>query len=141
MKIQITQLAIIIGLGLTLAVSANAQMSQTYRANIPFDFYVGSKIMPSGEYEISRANPMSENGAIIVRNSKNCNTVVVQTVSQEKAERNTASKLLFDRFGGEYFLAKIDSAGMKAKFHQSRQQIRLGKLTKPQTEAVAITKK
>ena len=104
-----TMLLLVVALAfVTAVVSANAQSSSTARATIPFDFDAGGKTLPAGRYEVSaQANRhvvkiMARSGdgaAMALAND------IVRTNPTEK------SKLVFRRYGNQYFLAEIWHAG------------------------------
>ena len=107
-KIGLLAVIAIVGAG----ASAKAQ-SLEYRltANIPFDFTVSNKKLPAGEYWIGRAQ--QGNGDSVVRISSvdgHANisrlTNPVITVSPKRQAR-----LIFHRYGAEYFLFQIWPAG------------------------------
>jgi hypothetical protein len=50
--------------------SANAQLSNRIRAKIPFDFNVGEKKLPAGDYTFSRLSGFSDNKAMLVPSIK-----------------------------------------------------------------------
>ncbi len=73
------------------------------RADIDFDFYVGSKRLPKGEYNIESVN---DSGLIRVTNVKSGKSVNVLTI-RGKLTNKPKSKLGFRRYGEQYFLRKI----------------------------------
>lgn len=85
------------------------QASGPLKANIPFDFQVGNTMLPAGEYRLDQMNSIlllasadkSAHAAIAVRR---CETLK----EQEK------SKLVFHRYGSDYFLSTIWVAGDRA---------------------------
>ena len=93
-----------LALGLLLAASAHAQTA--LKVNIPFDFVVNGHNMSAGEYRVealgSAANAISINGA---------DKALALTFSCEGNEPASTSKLVFHRYGGEYFLAQVWTAG------------------------------
>jgi hypothetical protein len=98
----------LVGLGLLLAVSG-AQAQETHvKANIPFDFYVGKKIMPAGEYMVVSETPSN---AIVIRSddSKAVSLALTYTCSSFKPSATT--KLVFHTLAGRYFLSQIWAEG------------------------------
>ena len=75
------------------------------RANVPFDFWVGQKLLPAGDYTISH----TASGAIIIseleRKARSTATFLAGTVS--RPESQGAGLLEFNRYGNTYFLQKI----------------------------------
>ena len=80
--------------------SASAQ-NRAVQANIPFDFTVGNKLLPSGTYRVIVESPHT----IEILNSKHRPEVLsVAFAADEKSKNNV---LIFDRYGNQYFLSKI----------------------------------
>jgi hypothetical protein len=78
---------------------ANAQ-EPTLKANIPFDFTVGNTSMPAGEYTIT--SPFEE--VLLLRSGGHSASIVT---SKDYAESESGSKLVFDRYGNQYFLHEV----------------------------------
>jgi hypothetical protein len=70
------------------------------KANIPFDFTVGNTWMPAGEYTIS--SPTRE-----VLTLKSAQHIVSIVTSQSYNESASGSKLVFDKYGDQYFLHEV----------------------------------
>ena len=98
---------------MTVLISATGAYAQSYvKANVPFEFKVGSAQLPAGTYEIKVDNASA--GAIMIRNGQT-NAGAMATARRE-SPRNTSAKLVFDHVGDQYFLAEVwrssDSEGM-----------------------------
>ena len=100
MKRYLTSL---LALGLLLAASAHAQ---TLKANIPFDFVVNGHNMSAGEYRVESLG--NGGNAIALRGADNA---LALTFACSTGEPATTSKLIFNRYGAEYFLAQVWTAG------------------------------
>lgn len=99
----------IAGLLVTLAVgAASAQSTVTAKASIPFDFIIGNKMLPAGDYElVSNVVP----GTLVIRSSEQkvgMFTLVHDCNARAEQEK---SKLLFNRYGSSYFLSQMWIAG------------------------------
>ena len=81
--------------------SAIAQGSNI-KANIPFDFTVGNTWMPAGEYTIS--SPLRE---IIEVRSADLSRIAELVSSPSHNESRSGSKLVFDKYGDQYFLRHV----------------------------------
>jgi hypothetical protein len=108
-----TMLALIVALALaTAVVSANAQSSSTV-TNIPFEFVVGDKAMPSGKYIASTAS--SDGRVLLIQSYDLKKSVVRLTNSIQPKGSKTNACLVFHRYGDRYFLAEVwsgaDSTG------------------------------
>jgi hypothetical protein len=83
---------------------ASAQLDrQAVKANIPFDFIAGSASMPAGEY---RVTVVSDLGTLSVIGGSADMTLVNSHAVQANAAAAT-TKLIFRRYGDQYFLYRI----------------------------------
>lgn len=108
--VQITFLAVIAtmsGVG-----SAHGQsLSNSVRIKVPFDFTVGDKKFPTGEYSITRAQPSS--GDLLLRISSvqgNRNTFRLTSGVATSAAKDSDT-LVFHQYGDQYFLSQVWTAG------------------------------
>ncbi len=95
-----------------LVVTAVPLMAQTIRltANIPFEFAVGEKIMPAGEY-------FTWNGSgagMLMLQDYAAHAAVLSTAQRETVNvtKDPASntRLVFNRYGNRYFLSQVVNA-------------------------------
>src|SRR5215471_17528914 len=109
--IQIGLLAVIAMV--TAAGSAQGQvLGYKIRANIPFDFIVGDKNLPAGEYLIGRARQDSD--VLVIRGVKgNANAFRSTSPVNTEALKDEAT-LVFHRYGDQYFLSEVWPAGANA---------------------------
>lgn len=96
-------------LGLVLAAaSAQAQTIQV-KAAVPFNFIVKAATLPAGDYMIQS---LSVGGsALAIRSLDQEAQTVVLANSCASLDPSDKTKLVFRRYGGEYFLAEIWVAG------------------------------
>jgi len=110
-----TMLMLLVALALaTAVVSANAQSSNRVLSNIPFEFIVGDKTFPAGEYTVRTANEQGNALAIQSRDGKN-SAVRLSAPTEEMKDKRYA-RLVFHRYGQNYFLAEVwngESTGRK----------------------------
>jgi hypothetical protein len=103
----------------SMAVAAEAQNNGRTRmtARIPFEFSVGDKTMPAGNYTVSQINPASDRVVLQLRNQDGDATAMLQ-MNAVTGEAPETAKLVFRRYGSQYFFAEawIDglSAGLQA---------------------------
>jgi hypothetical protein len=76
-------------------------------ANVPFDFRSGSELMPAGRYDIQKLS----NNVVIVRGTNQSRSQMLVVYSAETFKPSDHSKLLFHRYGNQYFLYQIWSSG------------------------------
>jgi hypothetical protein len=94
----------------TAVVSANAQ-SNPIKANIPFEFIVGDKTLPAGEYTVK---PATSGGALAIQNADGKGNVVRMTGPTEQKTRGRA-RMVFHRYGHNYFLAEVWDIGTNGR--------------------------
>ena len=107
----LTKLGLLVAMAMFTAVgSAQGQtLGNTIRANIPFDFTVADKQLPAGQYSIGRSQPTVGDLILAISNSDgraNAITIPVQTM-----EPQNATKLIFHRYGDQYFLYQVWRVG------------------------------
>lgn len=85
-----------------VAVTAQAQ-SSLLTANIPFDFQAGQVRMEAGEYRVSQPGPQ---GLIRIHRPMGTPSVFLVTSAKSPGSSNDC-KLVFHRYGDEYFLAEV----------------------------------
>jgi hypothetical protein len=92
--------------------SAHAQ-SLTYRvkANIPFDFIVGDKTLPAGEYFVSRTRQFSGDDALTISTLDGRALAVRLTFGVEALTPKKQGFLIFHRYGNQHFLFQVWPAG------------------------------
>lgn len=115
MKRQVVQALIKFGLLAVMAMftgvgSTQAQsLADTIKANIPFDFTVGDRQLPAGQYSIDRAQTNVWDLVLAISNSDG--RVNAMTTPVQSFEPQSATKLVFHRYGDQYFLYQIWPAG------------------------------
>ena len=89
---------------MSLLLTATGAFAQSYvKANVPFDFKVGSAQLPAGSYDIKVDDTSS--AAIVIRNGET--SASAMSTAWHESARNTSPKLVFHRVGNQYFLAEI----------------------------------
>ncbi len=109
-----TMLMLVVVLALaTAAVSANAQSASKVVADIPFEFSVGYKTMPAGEYIVRSI--LSAGDALMIQSADAKVSALRQTEATAQMKNNNHARLVFHRYGERYFLAEVwngtDSSG------------------------------
>ena len=109
---RLTMLSLVSMFTLCAAVaSANAQLSYPVRAKIPFDFSMGNKKLPAGEYTFSRLSEFSDSKIMLVGSVGAGTRVLQSTFPVEVLTPKNDSTLVFHKYGDQYFLEQIWSAG------------------------------
>jgi hypothetical protein len=124
---------------LAAAVSISAQGSQRLLVNIPFGFHVGGSMLPSGEYTVdSEASP----NVVRLRSADNKSSVMIIANSVQTAKTSDQGKLIFHKYGDEYFLSQIWGAGstIGRELRKSRRELEVAANTRRGIEPVLARK-
>ena len=109
----------------TAVVSANAQSANKVVADIPFEFSVGYKTMPAGEYMVRSL--LSSGDALMIQSADAKLSALRQTEATAQMKTNNHSRLVFHRYGDHYFLAEVwngvDAAGRQLFKSQEEREI------------------
>jgi hypothetical protein len=131
-------------IALALLVSVPITQAQAReRANVPFDYSLNQKTMPAGSYEISSVG----GSTLAVRNLKTGNASLViesMRVQASQAAGTPHAKLVFRKYGDQYFLAEIwdgqSNTGIALHESKREQELKLARDTN-QPELVVIAMK
>jgi hypothetical protein len=113
-----TVIAMMVLIG-SVVVAAQAQSSgRTHlRVNIPFQFNVGNKLMPAGEYVVRSVSYDSSNVVLKIENRDGEAKAMLMTRTIDGKAQNSA-KLIFNRYGSQYFFGQLwvdgDGDGLQA---------------------------
>ena len=89
--------------------SAHGQsLSDHIRAKIPFDFVVGNKKLPAGEYFIGNVQSTSDGVLAIGTRNSVANTL---TIPVQIGTPTDTTKLIFHPYGDQYFLFQVWQVG------------------------------
>ncbi|HUJ94208.1 MAG TPA: hypothetical protein VLW84_03010 [Terriglobales bacterium] len=100
---------VLLGLGLLLAATSAFSQTVVSKAKIPFDFIVAGKTLPAGEYAIQKLE-LAES-TLAIRSSDLRTQMMAQSNRCEALNAPSEGKLVFHKYGEQYFLAQIWSAG------------------------------
>jgi hypothetical protein len=125
-------------LTLLTAAGAFAQSHTAMYADIPFEFRVGTTILPAGHYDV---RPQENPGVVLLRcHECKAGTVIVTDVADSKKTPEKGS-LVFNRYDKIYFLSAIwtpgESRGRELRKSKSEREYARGSLTIPPV-AVAL---
>ncbi|HZE69665.1 MAG TPA: hypothetical protein VE135_09095 [Pyrinomonadaceae bacterium] len=108
MKKQPLKTLAILGLLLTLtAISVSAQSER--RINIPFNFIVRQKTLPHGEYTVEAKKNFDK--VWLIQSTDNSTCVLVITMPVQASKTPGETKLVFHKYGDQYFLSQIWTTG------------------------------
>jgi hypothetical protein len=99
--------------GALLTVSASAGTSRSLVVQIPFDFHIAGKTLPAGQYLVERSTQASAEGLSLRSVDKNVGVFVLTSTVQAN-ERQSDSRLVFNRYQDKYFLSQFWASGEAA---------------------------
>ena len=133
---QVYRALVVIGLFGVLAAPVIQAQSNTLVANIPFEFNVGKAVLPSGEYCIKPVNPST----LMIQSKQGHQAAMAITIGVSSHKGGDTGKLVFNRYGTQYFLSKVWRPGETTgrELLKSRVEIEVAKnVSKPQGTVVA----
>jgi hypothetical protein len=113
MKKQFAMIGLLVVMTMmTAGTAANAQSLQyKMTAKIPFEFTVANKKLPAGEYSVRRAQQTSGDLVLQIDSKDGRESISRLTIPVNTLEPTNESRLVFHRYGDEYFLFEIWPAG------------------------------
>ncbi len=128
----ITMLSLLLVLA---AVSVNAQQlsENSIAVNIPFAFAVDDTKLPAGNYTLQRIALTSSYDRLVIQSADGLgDTHIVMTSPNRTSEVQKQSRLVFNRYGDQYFLSQVWMAGSDTgrDLFQSRNERNLAKESK-----------
>ena len=114
-------LTLLVAVAFVTAVAPAKGQSVALRANVPFEFSVGDKPLASGVYRVTR---ISHDAMTIAGREDSAIRLSIAIESNKVQEQG---KLVFHRYGENYFLAEVWTAGDKTgrKLLKSKQERRI----------------
>jgi hypothetical protein len=103
MKRQLLILIAIIAFATVSTTSSFAQTGRTVKADIKFDFQIGKRIYPAGKYRIE----LIGDKILRIRSVGGVNKQQLIAAGQSNAGTRQTPKLVFQKYGANYFLTKI----------------------------------
>lgn len=95
-------------LGALALPAAFGQISARLVADIPFDFVVSNQRMPAGEYSISQPH----SAIVVLHSADHKSTASVITNGKQASKTPSTGKVVFKRYGDQYFLSSVWTPGM-----------------------------
>ena len=96
-----------LAMSLALLMSAAAQAQTTHLTiTVPFEFTAGNVQLPAGEYEVTAVGPWGGSTLSVHNVNSNAGILVLSTSCQSQKPTANA-KLVFYRYGQQYFLAEV----------------------------------
>ena len=118
-----TIIALMVGLAFVTLAAMPGYAQAVIKADVPFDFTVAHGVLPAGEYSIA----LSTVGDFLVLSSGQRYIDLIIPMTSASRPDFTATKLVFHRYGDQYFLAEIwsglDTSIRKLKVHPRERQL------------------
>ena len=87
---------------------AQTESQRLMKVNIPFAFAAGDHSLPAGEYLVLTVTPER---SIRIVSTDGKHSAIVNTLPNYAKSPSENSRLIFHRYGNEYFLAQVWTAG------------------------------
>lgn len=131
-------LALVGVLGLLVAVGPAFAQEFRLKADIPFQFTVNGQTLLAGEYQLGSAGATSNRNILQIRNADGQSSILNALPTQLRSKAKD-SKLVFHRYGDQYFLSKMwmEGEGDGYEVPQSRLEKELAKRQHAGTTEVA----
>jgi hypothetical protein len=129
----------LLGFGLVLATASACAQNINLKANVPFNFVVTGGTMLGGEYTIraEKADPQHE---VSIKGTGQSSRVflAVPCLSSKGSKPSNQTKLVFDRYGDQYFLSEIWVKGNRVgqKLLRSHREVEIAQNNRPQQTIV-----
>jgi hypothetical protein len=123
-------LLVVITMALALMAASASAQTINLKADVPFDFSAGKAMLRSGPCAIQTLS----NTVVQVKDDDN-NSVVAMLIANDTRSAHDA-KLMFNRYGDSYFLARIETPEISYKVPVSPRERELAKHGLPQQIAV-----
>lgn len=130
MKKQILRAAISLSLFALFCVCAHAQsVNPTLRAHVPFEFQIGDKTLPAGDYTVTFVNRETNLQTLLVKSADGHSACFVRATAVEGRTISEDGRLAFNRYGGEYFLSQVwtpaDRTGLTLRKSRGERRVEL----------------
>jgi hypothetical protein len=92
------------------SISVAAQSERSGPTKIPFSFVAGGKTLPAGEYTVG-PNRKDYDKVWLVQSRDGQVSVLFTTTSTRASETQEKTRIVFHKYGDQYFLSQIWTAG------------------------------
>jgi hypothetical protein len=138
MKNTLLRTGLIFGLALVFGTVGFAQVSNQYKADVPFDFQVGSKTYSAGEYTIKALDSDSNSGALALVNRKTGQQRVLGLTRIGGDSRVEKSTLTFVKVNGTYALGRIHTPTIDMSINGYNRDNRLAQINTASPDIVTV---
>ena len=104
---------------------------------VPFEFVVGTHVMPAGQVVVQSAT--QDGGMLVIRNSAAKRNMLSSTILDESKAPASGYALVFNRYGDQYFLSsiKLQDSNLVYRLQESKAEAELRAQASPTTLEVA----
>jgi hypothetical protein len=106
MKRQLLVLIALATLATALTTNAFGQAGKRVAANVTFDFQIGDRTFPAGEYWIGSLSRQSDN-ILRIRSIGDANRNEIILANHSREGKRQTPRLVFHKYGENYFLSNI----------------------------------
>ena len=108
-NVTMVSLLMMVTMFVATASAQGQSLSDHLRAKIPFDFVVGNKKLPAGEYFLGNAQTTSD---LVLAISSRDGVAHTLTIPVQIGTPTDKAKLVFNRYGDQYFLFQVWQVGV-----------------------------
>jgi hypothetical protein len=106
-NLKASRIAVVVFLLATCLFSVNSARAETHETRemqltIPFDFYVGERLMPAGNYEA-----LAFDNAVRFRSTTAHTSAGIQTLQLNAVPGALTPVVIFNKYGNDYFLREM----------------------------------
>jgi hypothetical protein len=127
-----------ISVALLAAASVFAQGSQRLTVQVPFGFHVGASVLPAGDYTVDKATP----AVLRIRSDDSKASAMILTNSVQKLDAPSQGKLIFNRYGDEYFLCQVWAPGnnIGSELRKTKREVEAASAVRRSSEIIVARK-
>ena len=109
------------------------------KVNVPFGFHVGETALPPGHYEV---DTILARNLVRVRSADSSRSIVILTNGAGRVTKMTRSKLVFNRYGDQYFLSQVWTPDIDAgrQLPTTKSERREARNMNPEVESIVAAK-
>ncbi len=118
--------------------SAQLKNSDKIVAKVPFQFIVGNKPVPAGEWTVRAA--ADDDRTVMIRNGDAKLNLFSTTSRTEASQAATAPALVFHKYGDRYFLSGMKMEGTRVMYRlpESKAEMELRAQNAPMSEQILL---
>ena len=123
---------------LILLAAATAFSQPVIKAQIPFPFYMGKTVLPSGSYTVDSRT----GGTLIFRSADGKTGALILSNTVQSRVSQVPARLVFHRYGSQYFLSQVwtGDSNMGRELPRSPIEKEVAAKTKSDTRTLLATK-